>query len=247
MSREQLEGRNPIYECFAREKRRVFRVWIDRGARLDDRLNGILAAAKAKQVEVKYCARRELDERAHGRVHNGIIAEVEAMSSWTTKSFLDDLFARQEDPFIILMADCAYEHNLGAVMRSSLGFGAHAVILPTRKGASVSPVVQRVAMGAAEVVPVIREGMNSALKHIRKAGIPVVGAAMGGRPLRKCRLAGPLAILLGGEGAGLSDNLIKRCDYQVAIPLAGDLESLNVSVAAAVLMYEKRIQDGWYA
>ena len=190
--------------------------------------------------------RKVLDEKAQGRVHNGVIAQVDAIPSWTTKQVLDDLFSRGEEPFIILMSDCAYEHNLGAVLRSALGFGAHAVILPTRRGASVSPVVQRVAMGAAEEIPVVRENMSAAMKQLKKAGIPIVGADMGGRPMGQARLKGSIAFLMGGEGAGLSEPLRKKVNQMVSIPLAGDLESLNVSVAAAVLMYEKRRQDGWF-
>ena len=108
----------------------------------------------------------------------------------------------------------------------------------------MSPVVQRVAMGAAEEIPIVREGLNSALKHIKKAGIPVAGAAMGGTPMGSVRLSGSMALLMGGEGAGISDQLLGKCTHKVSIPLAGRLESLNVSVAAAVLMYEKRT-SGW--
>jgi 23S rRNA (guanosine2251-2'-O)-methyltransferase len=101
-------------------------------------------------------------------------------------------------------------------------------------------------MGAAEVVPVVNEGLSSALKPIRDAGIRVIGADAGGAPVGSVDLRGPLALVLGGEGKGLSDTLRKRCDVVVSIPLAGALESLNVSVAGAVLMYEKRRQDGWH-
>jgi 23S rRNA (guanosine2251-2'-O)-methyltransferase len=101
-------------------------------------------------------------------------------------------------------------------------------------------------MGAAEAVPVVNEGLFSAIKHMKKAGIPVVGADMNGTPLTEARLSGPLALVMGGEGRGLSPTLRKHCDHIVSIPLAGQLESLNVSVAAALLMYEKRRQDGWF-
>ena len=155
----------------------------------------------------------------------------------------DDLFDRGEVPFLVLADGLSYEHNLGAVLRSSLGFGVNGVIVPTRRGASISPVVQRVAMGAAEVVPVVHEGLFAALKHIKRAGIPVVGADMGGASIGTCRLSGALALVLGAEGRGLSPKLREKCDRIVSIPLAGSLESLNVSVAAAILMYEKRRQD----
>ncbi len=146
----------------------------------------------------------------------------------------------------MLVDSLAYEHNLGAVLRSALGFGVGGVVLPTRRGAGLTPVVQRVSMGAVEEVPIVRESLFSALKHIKKAGIPVVGADMGGVGIGQATLSGPLALVLGAEGKGLSSKLKERCDAIVAVPLAGRLESLNVSVAAAVMMYEKRRQDGWF-
>ena len=206
----------------------------------------VLALKHEKGIKLTRVPRKTLDGMAQGRVHNGVIAQVEPLPHWTTKQVLDDVFGRGEDPFLILMSDCSYEHNLGAVLRSALGFGAHALILPTRKGAATSSVVQRVAMGAAEEIPIVREGLNSALKHIKKAGIPIVGAAMDGKPMGQMNLRGSVAFLMGGEGAGISDQLRTKCDSEVSIPLAGELESLNVSVAAAVLMYEKRRQDGWF-
>jgi 23S rRNA (guanosine2251-2'-O)-methyltransferase len=172
---------------------------------------------------------------------------VESLKSWTTRELLDDLFGRGVDPLLILVDEATYEHNLGAILRSALGFGAHAVIVPTRRGAGLSPVVQRVAMGAAEEVPVIREGLYSALKAIRRAGIPTVAADMGGKPLASQELRGALALVMGGESKGITPTLRQKCDHVVSVPLAGRLESLNVSVAAAILLYEKRRQDGWFS
>jgi 23S rRNA (guanosine2251-2'-O)-methyltransferase len=242
---DQLEGRNPVWECLVRKTRKVRRIWLDRGARDDERITRILKAASQRGIKVSRVHRSELDRMADGRVHNGIIAVADPLRPWTTKALLDDLFARGEEPFLVLADGLSYEHNLGAVLRSSLGFGVNGVIVPTRRGAALSPVVQRVSMGAVEVVPVVHEGLFAAVKHIKKAGIPVVGADMGGVPLGKARLAGALALVLGAEGRGLSPKLRERCTQIVSIPLAGELESLNVSVAGAVLMYEKRRQDGW--
>ena len=240
---DQLEGRNPVYECLARNRRRVHRIFLDQGAREEHRVAEILALAKQRGVEVLRVHRKELDRMTRGRVHNGIVAQVDGLSSWTTAQLLDELADRGEYPFLLLASELSYEHNLGAILRSALGFGAHGLILPTRRGASLSSVAQRVAMGAAEEIPVIREGLNSAIKHIRKAGIRIIGAAMDGEPMHSVDLRGPVAILLGSEGSGISSNLIQRCDAIVSIPLSGELESLNVSVAAAVLMYEKQRQE----
>jgi len=244
--REQLEGRNPVVEALRRQRRRVVRVLIDVGARPDPRIAEIERLAAEVGAKVERVERRQLDRLADGRVHQGVIADAEAMPQLTMRQVMDEVYEAGRDPFFVLADEVVYEHNLGAILRSCLGFGVDALVLPTRRGAGVGPVVQRVAMGAAEVVPVVNEGLSSALKPIRDAGIRVIGADAGGAPVGSVDLRGPLALVLGGEGKGLSDTLRKRCDVVVSIPLAGALESLNVSVAGAVLMYEKRRQDGWH-
>ena len=113
-------------------------MFIDQGAGKDVRLSNIRREASQRGILVKEVQRRVLDDMAQGRVHNGVIAIVDPLPKWTTKQVIDSIFDKGEDPFLILMADCSYEHNLGAVLRSALGFGAHAVILPTRKGVDVS-------------------------------------------------------------------------------------------------------------
>ncbi|MBA2321182.1 MAG: 23S rRNA (guanosine(2251)-2'-O)-methyltransferase RlmB [Deltaproteobacteria bacterium] len=243
---DQLEGRNPVLEALTRRRRRVARIWLDRGAKPDPKVDRILALAAEQNVALERVDRSRLDKLADGRVHNGVVAHADPLPAWTTTKLLDSLFEVGRSPLLVLADALSYEHNLGAILRTSLGFGVDGVIVPTARGAALSPVVQRVAMGAAEVVPLVREGLYSALKPIRDAGIRVIGADMGGVPLHLADLRGPLAILLGGEGEGLSPNLRSRCDQVVAIPLAGNLESLNVSVAAAVILYEKRRQDGWF-
>lgn len=237
----QLEGRNPILECLQRARRKLHHVWIDEGAGGEERLDRIEQLAREAGATVERVPRRELDRRAENRVHNGVIARVDPPRTWKTGDLLEHLAGR--DPMLILADELSYEHNLGAILRSGLGFGLDGLILPTKRGAQLSPVVQRVAMGAVEEVPVVRESLYSALKLVRKAGIPVWGADMDGRPAHEVDLRGPVAFVLGGEGRGLPEGMRERCDGLVSIPLMGGLESLNVSVAASLLMYEKRRQE----
>jgi 23S rRNA (guanosine2251-2'-O)-methyltransferase len=244
---DAIEGRNPVVEALARGRRRVVRIWMDRGARPDPRIDRIRALAAERGIAITAKDRRELDEAAEGRVHNGVIAWAEPLPQLTVAQLVDAAFASGRDPLFLLCAELAYEHNLGAILRSALGFGVHGVIVPTRRGAALSPVVQRVAMGAAEEIPIVRESFHSAAKHLQKAGIPLIAADHGGTPIGGARLAGPLAFVLGGEGEGLTAGQRDRCDGVVTIPLHGELESLNVSVATGILLYEKRRQDGWFA
>jgi len=244
---DQLEGRNPVLEALQRNRRKVYRIWLDSGAKPDSRVRRILEMAGQRGVPVQRVDRAKLDKRAEGRVHNGVIAHAEPLVQWTATGLLQHLLTQKQAPFIVVADELAYEHNLGAILRSSLGFGVDGLFLPSRRGAGLSPVVQRVSMGAVEEVAVVRESLFSSLKQIKKAGIPLVGADMGGRSIAEVDLSGPLALVMGAEGRGLSDKAKQRCDRIVSIPLAGGLESLNVSVAAALVMYEKRRQDGWFS
>ncbi|MCB9696388.1 MAG: 23S rRNA (guanosine(2251)-2'-O)-methyltransferase RlmB [Alphaproteobacteria bacterium] len=244
---DRLEGRNPVHEALVRNRRPVRRIWLDQGAKPDERIQRILDIAGERGVAVQRVERRKLDKMADGRVHNGIIAEADPLPTWTTRALLEANFAEGVDPFLVLADGLQYEHNVGAVLRTSLGFGATGMVLPTRRGADpLSPVVQRVSMGAIEVVPIVRESLFVAISELSRAGVRIVGADMGGTPMTVARLSGPLALVLGEEGGGLSSKLREKCDEIVSIPLRGELESLNVSVAAAVLMAEKRRQDGWF-
>ncbi len=239
---DQLEGRNPVLEALSRARRPVLRIWVDERARPERRLDRILELARARGVPVRTAPRRELDRRSQTGAHNGVIAEAEPLPSTSVARVIDRALERGRSPFLVMADELSYEHNLGAVLRSALGAGADALVVPTRRSRGMSPVVARVAMGAAEEVPVVREGLQSALKICRRAGLRVVGADMGGRPYYQVDLSGPLALVLGGESKGLSPALRRRCDEIVSVPLAGGLESLNVSVTAGVLMFERARQ-----
>jgi 23S rRNA (guanosine2251-2'-O)-methyltransferase len=239
---DQLEGRNVVLEALVRQRRPVLRIAVDERARPEPRLDQILRLARERRIPVRTVPRQELDRRSQTGAHNGIIADAASLPDTTVARLLEATFERGEDPFLVLADELSYEHNLGAVLRSALGAGAHGVVVPTRRSKGMSPVVARVAMGAAEEVPVVREGLQSALKICRRQGLLVVGADMGGRPYYEVDLSGPLALVMGGESKGLSPALRNRCDHIVSVPLAGGLESLNVSVTAGILMFERARQ-----
>jgi 23S rRNA (guanosine2251-2'-O)-methyltransferase len=218
-------------------------VALDERAKLNPRLNEILALVEKVGARLDRLPRHELDRMSQTGVHNGIMAEADPLPDWTVKARLEDVFSRGEDPFFVLLDEVSYEHNLGAVIRSALGAGVHAVVVPVRRGKGLTPVVQRVAMGAAEAVPLIREGLTSALATLRRAGVRIVGADMRGVDFWDVPMTGSLALVVGGEDKGLTSTLRNRCDAIAQVPLAGELESLNLSVSAATLMFEKVRQD----
>lgn len=240
---EQLEGRNVVLEALRRGKRPVRRVFLDERARDDDKIKTILALAASRGVPVIPVPRQKLDERCQTGVHNGIIAEAVARETPTVARLIDDLLEARQDPFLVMVDEVQYEHNLGAILRSALGAGVHGLVVPVVRGKGLTPVVHRVAMGGAEEVPLVREGLLSALATVRRAGIRVVGADMDGKAPWDVPMTGPIAIVLGGEDKGLTPPIRARCDAIVGVPLQGQLESLNVSVTAGILLFEKVRQE----
>ncbi len=221
-----------MLDALERGRRAVLRVWLDSGARNDPKIDAILARAGDRVQRVD---RVLLDRMSVTGVHNGVIAEAEPFPELRVK----DVLEAHAEPFVVLVDEVQYEHNLGAILRSALGAGVDAVVVPVQRGKGLTPVVHRVSMGGAEAVPLVREGISSALADLKRAGVTIVGADMDGVPPWEVDLTGPVAIVLGGEDKGLTDPVRKRCDHIVGVPLAGNLESLNVSVTAAILLFER--------
>ena len=239
---EQLEGRNPVIEALLRKRRAVRKVWLDERARQDDKVRRLVSLCEQAGVRIERVNREHLDRMAAGEVHNGVIAHADQLPEMTVQQLLDQVYARGEVPFLVLADEISYEHNLGAILRSALGAGVHGVVVPTKRGKGLSPVVHRVSMGGAEAVPLVREGLSSALKICHKAGLRIVGADMGGVSHWDLDWTIPTALVLGGESKGLSSTLRNRCDAIVGVPLQGELESLNVSVTAGIMLFERARQ-----
>lgn len=232
-----------VLEALRRGKRAVRRIQLDERAKPHPKLDAILSEAERLGVPVARVPRDRLDEMSQTGVHNGIIAVADPLPENTVRGLLADCARAGEDPFLLLVDEVQYEHNLGAILRSAMGAGVHGVVVPTRRGKGITPVVQRVAMGGAEEVVVIREGLSSALATLRREGVRIVGADMDGEAAWAVPMTGPLAIVLGGEDKGLTHTLRQRCDAIVSVPLKHGLDSLNVSVTAGVLVFEKVRQD----
>ncbi len=238
---DQLEGRNVVLAALTAGDR-VRRVLVDDRAKPDGKLRAIRDAASRKGARFELVPRGRLKELSKTGVHNGVIAFADPLPHPTLKEVLDAADGAGRDPFVVLLDEVQYEHNLGAVLRSAAAAGADAVVVPTRRGAPAGAVVQRVAMGGAEEVPVVREGLNSALATLRRAAVRIVGAeADGDCPWFEADLGGRIAIVLGGEDRGLGPKVRQRCDQVVSIPLreGSVVTSLNVSVAAGLLIFER--------
>lgn len=201
-------------------------------------LQPLLALAREKGCPVQFVPREKLDEMAKGLNHQGIIAQAAA---WRYHD-LDEVLAGlniKANPILLILAGVEDPHNLGALLRTAECVGAAAVLLPKRRSAQLTDTVARTSMGAIESVKVIRVGnLARTLEALKDAGFWIAAADMGGEEYWQVDWDFPVALILGGEGSGVPRLLLDKSDYVVKIPTMGKVESLNVSVAGAVLLYE---------
>jgi 23S rRNA (guanosine2251-2'-O)-methyltransferase len=207
----------------------------------DERRAALLAQAQAAGVAVERVSRKALDRRLPGVNHQGVLATVQGQGLALDEQALPAFLAALTEPAFLLVLDGVQDpHNLGACLRSADATGVHAVILPKDRAAGITPVVQKVACGAVQALPVFTvTNLARSLRLLREAGIWLFGASDSApQPLYAADLTGPLALVLGGEGGGLRRLTRELCDFELAIPMAGTVTSLNVSVAAGVLLFE---------
>lgn len=205
----------------------------------DPRMRDLVARAEASKVALHLVDHARLDALAgHGR-HQGVVAIVDAALPHVT---LDDVLESPAEPPLLIVLDGVTDpHNLGACLRSADAFGAMAVVVPKDRAVGVNATVAKAASGAADTVPVIAvTNLARALRELKEREVWVVGADAGGEPLHTADLAGPIAWVLGAEGAGLRRLTRESCDRVVGIPLSGSVASLNVSVAAGICLYATR-------
>jgi len=239
-------GINSVRSALKLGAEQVLELWLDRRRR-DQRVAELAGTARKAGVRVRQLDRELLDEAADGINHQGVIAWVTGPAARPSHD-LDALLAGLEHPPLLLILDGVTDpHNLGACLRSADAAGADAVIAPKDKAVGLTPVVVKVACGAAESVPFIQvTNLARALDQLKAAGVWLVGTAdNAASSLFDTDLRGPLGLVLGGEGSGLRRLTRERCDLLASLPMRGCVESLNVSVAAGVCLYEAlRQRDG---
>jgi len=240
---ERVFGLHAVRSLLERSPARVS-VLLALESRADARMQAILQLAEKANVPVRRVARAELDERVPGVSHQGVVAEMSvaaALSESELPQFLDGL---GRPPFLLILDGVQDPHNLGACLRSADAAGVDAVILPKDRSAPLNATARKVACGAAETVPVVRvTNLARTLRAIRDAGVWLYGAAGEAQQvLYDVDLSGPVALVLGGEGKGLRRLTREHCDALMAIPLAGSVSSLNVSVATGICLFEARRQ-----
>lgn len=240
-----LFGRNPVLELLRTGSRRVEEIAIISEGR-GPALLELLSLAKRQGVKISYRTRDQLTAMAGDVHHQGVVARVAGASYASLGDLLGIPAGRGEAPFFLALDQVQDPRNLGAVLRTAEATGVHGVVVPKHHSAGLTGAAAKSAMGAAELIPVAREtNLVHALEAIKKEGIWTVGAVpAGGKLPWEMDLAGPLCLVLGGEGEGLRPLVARTCDFLVSLPMRGRLGSLNVSAAAAVLCYEVVRQRG---
>ncbi|HEX7080216.1 MAG TPA: 23S rRNA (guanosine(2251)-2'-O)-methyltransferase RlmB [Gammaproteobacteria bacterium] len=231
-------GLHAVRGLLASRPESIRRAKVQKGASTE-RLGEIEAALESLGIQVERVDRRELDRLTGGGTHQGVVVEATAGGELPLAQFEELVVTRGSALRVLVLDGVEDPRNLGACLRTADAAGIDAVVVPRSRAAKLTPAAVKAATGAAETVPVLRApNLARVLRWMKAAGVRLVGAEAGGRPLFDTALAPPLALVLGGEGRGLRPLTRELCDELVAIPMHGAVESLNVSVAAAVLMYE---------
>lgn len=233
-----IAGRNPVLEAL-RAGRTVNKIYLQQGGA--ERTNqDIYSLAKTSGIPVQWVAKQQLDEKAVTKAHQGVLAFVSPFAYVDLEDILARAQQRNEDPFILLLDHLEDLHNFGAILRTAEAVGVHGVIIPKRRGVSVNSTVAKTSAGAVEYVPVARvPNLVQAIGKLQSRGCWVVGTDAGAQDIFfAADLRGPVAVVIGSEGKGLSRLVRKACDFTLKIPMAGRLNSLNASVASAIILYE---------
>jgi len=235
----QLEGRNPVQEALRAGAVALIRV--EKGKERDPKIQVILGAAAGKNVPVEFVTRQRLDKLSETGRHQGIMAVVEPDPTWGLEKVLKET---RREACILLLDQVQDPHNLGAILRTSDAAGVDGVVIPKKGSADLGATVHRVSMGGSLHVPVWRRSLYTAIKTLKDDGFRVVGVdASGDAPYWGVDLTGAVAFVVGGEDRGINPTLLDKCDAIVRIPMVGKIPSLNVSVATAIVLYERLRQQ----
>ena len=234
---EQIEGRNAVLEAF-RSGKCVDKLFILDGCQ-DGPIRTIAREARKKDTIINYVSRERLDQLSETRAHQGVIAQVAAYEYSTVEEILARAEEKGEPPFLVLLDNVEDPHNLGAIIRTANLVGAHGVIIPKRRSVGLTSTVAKTSAGAINYTPVAKvTNIVRTIEELKEKGLWFVCADMGGETMYRLNLTGPIGLVIGNEGEGVSRLVREACDFTASIPMKGDIDSLNASVAAGVLAYE---------
>lgn len=233
----RLEGRHSVMEAF-RAGKCVDKLYVLKGCK-DGPVISILREAKKAGTLVDFVPKEKLDYMSENGKHQGVVAVLAAFLYSTVEDMLALAEKKGEDPFFFLLDGIEDPHNLGAMIRTANIMGAHGVIIPKRRAAGLTPAVVKASAGAIHYTPVAKvTNLSAVMEQLKDRGMWFVCADMDGEPMYRQNLTGSIGLVIGNEGSGVSRLVKEHCDYIAGIPMAGDIDSLNASVAAGVLAYE---------
>ena len=234
---EQIEGRNAVLEAF-RSGKCVDKLFILDGCQ-DGPVRTIAREARKTDTIINYVSKERLDQLSETHAHQGVIAQVAAYDYSTVDEILARAEEKGEAPFLIILDNVEDPHNLGAIIRTANLAGAHGVIIPKRRAVGLTSTVAKTSAGAINYTPVAKvTNIVRTIEELKEKGIWFVCADMGGETMYDLDLTGPMGLVIGNEGEGVSHLVREACDFTASIPMKGDIDSLNASVAAGVLAYE---------
>lgn len=237
MPENVLEGRNPIREAI-KAGRSIEKLLVAQGE-IQGTVKEIVYGARSCGAVIQEVERTRLDKISYTGAHQGLIAYVAVKEYCEVEDILEYAQEKNEDPFVIVLDGICDPQNLGAIIRTAECAGAHGVIIPKRRASGLTPIVAKCSAGAIEYMRIARvSNISQTLEKLKKAGVWVYGASMEGKNYSRVDITGPVALVIGAEGEGLSPLVKKNCDCLVSMPQAGKIDSLNASVAAGVLIYD---------
>ncbi len=229
-------GRNPVLELFE-SGRTIEKLYVQRGER-EGSISKIFSLAKSQAVPVLEVDKKRLDTLAQGNAHQGVAAVAGALSYVSLADMVSGARAKGQPPLIVVCDGIEDPHNIGAILRSADGAGAHGVVISKRHCPAIGQTVFKASAGAAAYVPIAKvSNIASAVDELKRLGVWVYAASADGRRYSEVDFDGACAIVLGNEGCGISRLVREKCDFAVSVPMYGRVNSLNVSAAAAVLLY----------
>lgn len=239
----KIEGRNAVLEAL-RAGKPIYKLYVLDGCP-DGPVRTIIREAKKGDTIINYVKKERLDQLSETGHHQGVIAMAASYEYATVEDILEKAREKGEAPFIFVLDNIEDPHNLGAMIRTANLAGAHGVIIPKRRAVGLTPTVARTSAGAINYTPVAKvTNLKQTMEQLKKEGMWFVCADMDGTPYYQMDLKGPMGLVIGNEGEGVSRLIKETCDFVASIPMKGDIDSLNASVAAGVLAFEIARQRG---
>ncbi len=235
---EWLYGIHALESVIQREPERLIELFVLKG-RDDKSVHNIVNQARRFGVSIQFCQRKTLDDKVDGGQHQGVVAKVKPAKQ-LNENDLAQIVEQSEQPFLLILDGVTDPHNLGACLRTADAAGVDAVVVPKDKAAALTPVVRKVACGAADVIPFVQvTNLARTLRELQNSGVWIVGTAGEAQSsLYQSKMTGPMALVMGAEGKGMRRLTREHCDELIKLPMAGSVSSLNVSVATGICLYE---------